>query len=168
MKTKTRFLLFLTACTILCGFTACNDHDEHEPGKPDCKLPLPSIGTYSFDAQQGSIADGVFMQDEQEIQFIFSPQMMTDAVDTYFLVGVRNYWIGQTIDCQSVYHNDDYVFVYEDPRYLYTQYKKVSGTILIDRKGDRFTVSLDLRLHDGKPFTASFEGELRNGNETEE
>ena len=38
----------------------------------------------------------------------------------------------------------------------------------IDRKGDRFTVELDLHLHDGKPFTASFTGELRNGLDTEE
>lgn len=159
-KPKALFLLLLTACTILCGPTSCNDP---EPGENDCKLPPSPIGTYSFDGRQVAIADGVFTQDEQQIQFVFSPQMLTSAIDTYFIVGVRNYWLGQRIDCASVYHNDDYLFVYEDPWYLYTQYKKVTGTILVDRKGNRFTVELDVHLHDGKPFIASFEGTLPDG-----
>lgn len=168
MKRTFNCFILAAACLAALCLAACDDKDDIPVNEEPGVLPPDPIGVYSFDGEQGIIADGVYTQDEYDIQFVFSPKMMTSAVDTYFLVGVHNYWIGQRIDCERVFHNDDYVFVYEDPWYLYTQYKKVTGTVLIEQQGTRFTVQLDLRLHDGKPFTAAFEGELRNGLDTEE
>ena len=169
MKTLINRLLFLSACLAACGTAACSDCDDPvDPNIAVCPEYPEPIGSYAFDGTAGDIVDGVYTQDEYDLQFIFSPQMMTATVDTYFIIGIHSYWLGQTVDCERVFHNDDYVFVYEDPWYLYTQYKKVTGTIRIDRKEARFTVALDLCLHDGKPFTASIDGELRNGQDTEE
>ncbi|WP_147637681.1 hypothetical protein [Alistipes sp.] len=169
MKKLLRYMLCALAGAAALGLTACNDSDDTPPREDPVVVPPPeAIGTYSFDGTKGDIVDGVYTEDDYDLQFIFSPQMMTSTIETYFIIGVHRYWVGQTVDAEQVYHNDDYLFVYEDPWYLYTQYKKVTGSIYIDRKGDRFTVELDLHLHDGKPFTASFTGELRNGLDTEE
>ena len=71
------------------------------------------------------------------------------------------YWEGQVVDASTLYHNDQYVFIYEDPIYYYSQYKKVTGTFYVQRNSEtNVTVKLNLRLHDGVRFKAEVTADL--------
>ena len=65
------------------------------------------------------------------------------------------------VDASSLYHNDQYVFIYEDPIYYYSQYKKVTGTFYVQRNSEtNVTVKLNLRLHDGVRFKEEVTADL--------
>ena len=67
----------------------------------------------------------------------------------------------RVVDASSLYHNDQYVFIYEDPIYYYSQYKKVTGTFYVQRNSEtNVTVKLNLRLHDGVRFKAEVTADL--------
>lgn len=140
------------------GLSSCEKDDSSGDGgsRPE------AIGTYSYDNKQYDIVYGQVSESESTYEFFFSPQDGNKgAVNTYFIVAIKKYFVGEVLNTDDVFHNDEYMFVYEDPDHLYSQFKKVHGEILVVKKANnKFVVELDFALADQKPFKASFEGVL--------
>lgn len=152
------FKLFALAGCLL-AFAGCdNDDDDGQPTPPapDVEETL-GIGTYSFRGEPNKIVSGVAFLEGDYLTCIFSPENLEEGkADTYFMFSLHTYWEGQVVDASTLYHNDQYVFIYEDPIYYYSQYKSVTGTLYMKRNsGDKsVTVKLNLRLYNGVRFKA--------------
>lgn len=153
----------LLACAALV-LTACGEDDNPPP-----KTWPDPIGSYSFDGEEYPIYYLAFSQDNSSeggyCSFLFSPIDQSEGpvkLTTYFLFSIQNFFVGKgELNVNELYHNDSYVFAYEDPVHFYSQYRKLQGgTVGVDLSGDG-TIRLrlkDLRLNDGKPFSCEFEG----------
>ena len=135
--------LYVLSGLLLVGFAGCSDDKDNDPVNPGPDVEeLPSIGGY--------------------FTCIFSPEKIQDGkTSTYFLFSLGMYWEGQVVDASTLYQNDQYFFIYEDPFYYYSQYKRVTGTFYVKRNNDEnVTVKLNLRLHDGVRFKAEVTADL--------
>ena len=123
---------------------------------------MPSIGTYSFRGEANKIVTGVASVDGDYLTCVLSPdKLFVCYSDTFFAFSLLLFWEGQVVDASTLYHNDQYVFIYEDPIYYYSQYKKVTGTFYVQRNSEtNVTVKLNLRLHDGVRFKAEVTADL--------
>ena len=137
-KILLKYLNLFALSGLLLAFVGCSDDNDSVTPGPDVE-EMPSIGTYSFRGEANKIVTG----------------------DTYFVFSLHLYWEGQVVDASSLYHNDQYVFIYEDPIYYYSQYKKVTGTFYVQRNSEtNVTVKLNLRLHDGVRFKTEVTADL--------
>lgn len=73
------------------------------------------------------------------------------SATTYAVFGVSTDFVGQRIDVQTKYHNDDYIVIYEDPTRYYAPFRQLrSGTILLDRnEAGEIRAEVDVVLYDG-------------------
>lgn len=89
-------------------------------------------------------------------QFLLKISPLDDILSatTYAVVGVHSDLLGQKIDVEHKFHNDDYIFVYEDPASYYSHYRPLqSGEILLKRStSGEVDVEVDVVLYDGTPF----------------
>lgn len=61
---------------------------------------------------------------------------------TYVAFGIRLYWLGSEVDISTVSHNDDYIFIYEDPVHYYSQYRRpLEGSYFVGENGETTTPS---------------------------
>ena len=145
-KILLKYLNLFALSGLLLAFVGCSDDNDSVTPGPGVE-EVPSIGTYSFRGVANNIVSGVASVDGDYL--------------TYFVFSLHLYWEGQVVDASSLYHNDQYVFIYEDPIYYYSQYKKVTGTFYVQRNSEtNVTVKLNLRLHDGVRFKADLTAEL--------
>ena len=146
---------------LLLAFVGCSDDNDSITPGPDVE-EMPSTGTYSFRGEANKIVTGVASVDGDYLTCVLSPEKMDEGkTDTYFAFSLHLYWEGQVVDASTLYHNDQYVFIYEDPIYYYSQYKKVTGTFYVQRNSEtNVTVKLNLRLHDGVRFKAEVTADL--------
>ena len=146
---------------LLLAFVGCSDDNDSVTPGPGVE-EVPSIGTYSFRGAANRIVSGEATIDGGYFTCIFSPEKIQDGkTSTYFLFSLGMYWEGQVVDASTLYQNDQYFFIYEDPFYYYSQYKRVTGTFYVKRNNDEnVTVKLNLRLHDGVRFKAEVTADL--------
>lgn len=157
-----RRLLFLLGMGLLLGgvltLPACtSDDDDTET------VPAPTVlGMYEFDGQEYEILSVKCSNDGDYLMFSFSPLEASAPMTTYAAFGIRLYWLGSEIDIQTVNHNDDYIFVYEDPVHYYSQYRRPqSGSYFVQDNGNgNYTVRVDFTLPDGKIFKIDFTGDF--------
>lgn len=95
--------------------------------------------------------------DAAQFLVLLSPLTDETNVTTSVIIGLKHELLGMDVDVEYKFHNDDYVFVYEDPQYYYSQHTPLeSGTIYIQQIGDsRVSVDVDVVLQGGKPFRYS-------------
>lgn len=152
----------LWAFCLLClagGAAACSE-DNNEPTPVN---PAKVLGTYTFNDTNYEVLLARYAETETNYTFVFSPLDRTTSVSTYASIGVKKYFDGTELNVLDVFHNDDYSFIYEDPIYFYSEYRKPQGgTILVKRNGtgNNFTVKVDIVLADGKIFKIDFKGDL--------
>lgn len=142
-------------CALL-GAAACDDDNDDVRGGE-------AIGTYSFDGKEYPIHQGYCERNGGYVTFVFSPLTKTDGqLTSYFYFALADVFTEGTQQLDRLYHNDDYVFVYEDPVHYYSRYRRPKGgTVFVSNpEGDRYRVTLDITLPDGKPFYCDFEGRL--------
>jgi hypothetical protein len=162
-KKLLKYLNLFVLSGLLSAFVGCSDNNDPVTPRPDVE-EVPSIGSYSFRGEMNKIVSGVASVDGDYLTCVFSPEKMDEEkTDTYFAFSLHLYWEGQVVDASTLYHNDQYVFIYEDPFYYYSQYKKVTGTFYVQRNSEtNVTVKLNLRLHDGVRFKAEVTADLMN------
>lgn len=89
-------------------------------------------------------------------QFLLKISPLDDILSatTYAVVGVNTALLGQRIDVKHKFHNDDYIFVYEDPVSYFSPYRPLqSGEILLKCSSSGVVdVEVDVVLYDGTPF----------------
>jgi len=150
MKNRLKYLLsavIVAVCTVSC------EKDEI--------VTIYPIGVYEYDGVECEIVDGRFVEDDVAYYFAFSPQLASSR-NTMLYIGLAKYFGEQTVNIETIYHNDDYYFSYEDPVHFYSQYRSLkSGTMRVKYLGnDEFEVMADVVLPDGKPFVLDFSGKL--------
>lgn len=129
------------------------------------------IGAYEFDGRTFDIFTATCNEENNFLTFIFSPESPENGpLDTYAVIGVDQYWAdGEEHDITAEFldHNDDYIFVYEDPDRYYSQYRELlGGTFCVTRiGGGYFMVQADFTLADGTPFKINFFGEMLTASE---
>ena len=142
---------------LLC-LPACSKSEEGN----DTNESLPVLGVYEFDGTQYNIVRAESSSDDYYLTFVFSPLAPTAELTTYVAFGVRHHWVGSEVNIEDVDHNDDYVFMYEDPIWCYSNYRRpLGGTFTVEENGNNvYTVKIDFTLPDGKPFHIDFTGDF--------
>ena len=123
------------------------------------------IGTYVFDGEEFPVHTAVYASNDVSIMIRISPLLKPiEDQTTYIVMGINTALEGETIDVGTAWNNDDYYFLYEDPVYYYSVYRKLqSGTIRIERSGaskDTFDISVDVVLPDGTDFSFEYQGQI--------
>lgn len=154
-----KIILALSALCFLGGVVGCTQ-------KPNEPLPDPAanvLGTYLFDKTEYKILLAKYGENDQQYTFVFSPLDGSSAVGTYVSIGVKKHFDGTEFNVTDVFHNDEYSFVYEDPIYFYSEYRKLlAGTIYVKHNGsgDNFTIRVNVTLGDGKLFSIDYKGDI--------
>lgn len=156
---KRSLILLGWTLAMLCGaagLTGCSSDDD-EPA------PAPTeLGTYRFDGVSYDILSVRSSNDGSYLMFSFSPLAASAPMTTYVAFGIRLYWLGSEVDISTVSHNDDYIFIYEDPVHYYSQYRRpLEGSYFVGENGENnYTVRIRFTLPDGKPFEMDFTGDF--------
>lgn len=156
---KRSLILLGWTLAMLCGaagLTGCSSSDD-EPA------PAPTVlGTYRLDGVSYDILSVRSSNDGSYLMFSFSPLAASAPMTTYVAFGIRLYWLGSEVDISTVSHNDDYIFIYEDPVHYYSQYRRpLEGTYFVGENGENnYTVCIRFTLPDGKPFEMDFTGDF--------
>lgn len=150
----------ICALMALAAVFSCTKAEQEVPEKP--AVPAEVLGTYSFDGKDYDILSVRHTDDGTYLMFTFSPLPDSGKMTTYAAFGIRLYWLDKEVDIKDVNHNDDYVFVYEDPVRYYSQYRRpVSGKYMVKKNKERnYTVNVELTLADGTPFSMDFTGDF--------
>lgn len=168
MKAILRKYLLATSLIALCMvFVSCSGDDQAEEKKPS-----KAIGSYSIDGVEHNIVNGVYVVANGYYEFMFTPcESLTSDRHTTIILNVLSAFDGRELDVERFYHNDDYIFSYEDNFFYYSRFNALkSGTIMVTRKGENsFSVEMNnIELPDGRPFELSFDGELPSVYDIEE
>ena len=101
----------------------------------------------------------VATQDGEDMLLVaLSPLTDVSHFTTKAIVGIKNTLLGQELDVERYYCNDDYVIIYEDPQCYYAPFRRPqSGTIKMQKSGDIVSVDVDVVLFDGTPLSYKHE-----------
>lgn len=148
----TSALLLGLSCLIACSTDDGNGGESY-----------PVLGTYEFNGDEYEIISTRHSNDGTYLMFSFTPLPPYAEMTTYAAFGIRLYWLDKEVDIHEVDHNDDYIFVYEDPIRYYSQYRRLAdGTFFVGHNGDdNYTLRLDVTLPDGIPFRMDYTGDFR-------
>lgn len=143
---------------LLLGLFSC------QKGGEDPTVAEP-IGTYVFNGEECPVHSVTYASNDVSIMIRISPLLKPiEDQTTYIVMGINTALEGETIDVGTAWNNDDYYFLYEDPVYYYSVYRKLqSGTIRIERVGaskDTFDISVDVVLPDGTDFSFEYQGQI--------
>lgn len=157
---KKWFIKYGTAALLLGGIIclpACSTDDDNG------NKSYPVLGTYELDGEEYEIVSRRYSNDGTYMMFSFTPLPPHVEMTTYAAFGIRLYWLNKEVNIHDVYHNDDYIFVYEDPVRYYSQYRRLTdGTFHVKQNSEsNFTVKLDLILPDGIPFKMDYTGDFQ-------
>lgn len=133
--------------------TACQQPDEPTPPPMPEVLP-PPYGYYTFGDEEIPV-HSFLTAEEGHLLLKLSPLKEPLSATTYAIVGVHTALLGEEIDVTRKFHNDDYIFIYEDPvRYFSAIRPLTSGTIFLDRNAAGVVrVKVDVELFDGTRFS---------------
>lgn len=140
---------------VLFAWMLCSCEGPEEPTQPAEPEPAP-YGYFYLGEEEipvnsyATVEEGVFM-------LKLSPLDEPISATTYAIIGVSEEFLGKEIDVTTKYHNDDYLFVYEDPTRYHAGYRQLqSGTILLTNTPAAVTAKINIVLFDGTPFTYDF------------
>lgn len=145
-----KFIIFLFCVTF---YAVSCDMSEPETDVPQQEITPAPYGYFHLGDEKIPVVSFVTASEWQYVLKI-SPLEDILTATTYAAVGVRSEFLGQEIDVETKFHNDDYIFVYEDPTRYYAPFRKLqSGTIFIDElKSGEVSVKVDVILYDGTHF----------------
>jgi len=154
---------------VCAGFGSCSDDDEPGNGSGS---GAAAIGTYSFDGKEYCIRSGAYAENDNMYSFIFMPTAAGEKTHTVIMLSQSKVFAGQAmpVDGNGVWHNDTYVFSYDDPFFYYSRFNALKGGTIFVEAGSaagEFTVKMEnIVLPDGRPFALSFEGALPSADES--
>lgn len=145
-------ILMLTA--LMFAFVGCE-----QGGTDGGDENLAPYGYYTIGEQEVAVKSCVTTEGSQLLLKISPLDNIMEAT-TYAVVGVHTSLLGERLDVERRFHNDDYLFVYEDPVSYYSHLRPLqSGTILMKRStSGNISVEVDVKLYDGTPFRYAVEG----------
>lgn len=152
MKKVEKTYRWMVFAALMLALAGCEQGaGEGEPSKADAPYGYYYLGDEEVAVRSCTTAEGV--------QFLLKISPLEDVLSatTYAVVGVHNDLLGKELDVEYKYHNDDYLFVYEDPVSYYSHQRPLqSGKIMLRHNGAGVVdVEVDVRLYDGTPFRYS-------------
>lgn len=152
--------ILYTILAVTMALASCRKMENGEGGQA-----AEPIGTYVFDGEEFPVHTAVYASNDVSIMIRISPLLKPiEDQTTYIVMGINTALEGETIDVGTAWNNDDYYFLYEDPVYYYSVYRKLqSGTVRIERSGaskETFDISVDVVLPDGTDFSFEYQGQI--------
>ncbi|MGM9787449.1 MAG: hypothetical protein ACI3ZF_00915 [Candidatus Cryptobacteroides sp.] len=148
--------LLILAASLL--FFSCEKNDSPSPD-PDSEKQ-EALFQFSFNSESRDICEMAYRLSEDNVMFVFRGDEKTETLVQF---GLKSVFIGRENKVEDIYHNDDYLFFFEDKDYLYTQYHALkSGTIYVCKleEEDNWDIKLDLVLPEGSSFLLSYQGKI--------
>lgn len=157
LSTSLIAVCFIAALSLSC--------QKVEGGDDKTEIPSESadtLGTYRFADTTYFILTGRYAESEEEYNFLFSPDLPSGQIRSYVAFSIKKEFTGREIDVTTIWHNDDYSLIYEDPWSYYSPLYPLKGGSLTVKHNDNndFTVKADLVLPDDTPLSIDFTGEL--------
>lgn len=152
--TKIVRIVTVALWSLVVGGVLVGCQEDEEPIVPPTPVEIPApYGHFYFGEERTPVvsysvaSEGLFVLKLSPLEDILS-------ATTYAIVGVHEAFLGERIDVTTKYHNEDYVFVYEDPGYYFAPWRALrSGTILLDRNSAGVVrADVDVVLYDGTTF----------------
>ena len=155
MKREEKICRWMVFAVLMLTLVGCEQRvGEGEPAKSNAPYGYYYLGEEEVAVRSCTTAEGV--------QFLLKISPLEDVMTatTYAIVGVHNDLLGKELNVEYKYHNDDYIFVYEDPVCYYSHLRPLqSGTIYLSRSASgTIGVKVDVVLYDGTPFRYAAEG----------
>ena len=128
-----------------------------EPNVPVGPIEEPAPYGYLYLGEEEIPVNTFTCVDEGQFLLKLSPLEEILSATTYAIFGVNTKFLGEKIDVETKYHNDDYIVIYEDPARYYAPFRQLrSGTILLDRNAaGEIRAEVDVVLFDGTRLTYS-------------
>ena len=148
-----KLLLWVVPLLLLSCSKNENPSQNQELEKPE------AVAEFSFNSESRAIYEMAYRALEDNVMFVFKGEN-----ESVFQIGLKTPFVGQLNNVEDIYHNDDYLFYFEDKEYLFTQYHALkSGTIYVGRlEGeDNWDIKLDLILPEGSSFAFSYQAKIR-------
>lgn len=152
---KTSKLLMLAVSLLL---ISCEKNDSPSPDSDSEKQE--ALFQFSFNSESRDICEMAYRLSEDNVMFIFRGDEKTESL---VQLGLKSAFLAKENKVEDIYHNDDYLFYFEDKEYLFTQYHALkSGTIYVSKlEGeDNWDIKLDLILPEGSSFLLSYQGKI--------
>ena len=130
-----------------------NPSQNQEIAKPE------AVAGFSFNDESRDIYEMAYRASEDNVMFVFKGESKS-----VFQLGLKSPFVGMMNNVEDIYHNDDYLFYFEDKEYLFTQYHALkSGSIYVSKLDgeDNWDIKLDLILPEGSSFAFSYQGRIR-------
>lgn len=143
---KELWLLIALLATI-----SCSTSEEYKP-----QTHQPRYNYFTFGSEEIPVESILISEDDSHLIVKISPLEEVLTATTYAIIGVHKELLGKDIDVSLRYHNDDYIFAYEDPIYYYSPTLRPlqEGRILMDRNAaGTVRLEVDVKLYDGTPFS---------------
>ena len=149
MKILARLIVALVALVAL----SCQSDDAPQNG-----IQMQDYGLFYYDDEPFPVCSVSWAEEGLLGVTILCDNSPKAASSTYAFVAIKSELEGQTLDVERLYHNDDYIFVFESPLMFYSQYRALqSGQIYLNRVGaDGVEVDIDVVLCDGSRFVYRF------------
>ena len=119
----------------------------------ECANHTPKHGFYYLDEQPIPVESAVIAEGTHLLVKL-SPIADNLHATTYAVVGIHTDLVGTEIDVEYRFHNDDYIFIYEDPSYYHGAIRPLQrGTIRLNRTTTGLIdLYIDVVLYDGRTF----------------
>ena len=145
---KQRLLIVAMLCATLFLSIGCS------PEGDEAVTPQGgSYGNLQFGEEQIPVNYVQTYDNEDMLLVILSPLTDKSNLTTNAIFGVKRELLGEELDVERYYCNDDYIIVYEDPQCYYAPFRRPqAGTIKMQRSGKKVWVDVDVVLFDGTPL----------------
>ena len=150
---KFKNILFILLAVVLSAAACQKSVPESNENDSQTAITQAPYGYFYLGEEEIPVVTFTSVYEELFLLKISPLENIMDA-STYAVIGVKPDFDGVEIDVETKFHNDDYLFVYEDPTRYYAPYRVLqSGTIFLERKSaEEISVNVDVVLYDGTPF----------------
>lgn len=154
-------ILFLASCQK--QDIPATDNPEQEQEQEQSDPQYKKLGSYEYGGEEYPIFSTLYAENDYQIALVVSPLSNDRPITTYAAIIIKSELEGLVIDVNRAWHNDDYIFTYEDPVKYYSKYHALkSGTIMIKKLATpgHYNIEVDVVLPDHTPFKLSYSGEF--------
>lgn len=129
-------------------FLAC---EKSEPAPVE---KLPDYGYFYLDGEPMPINSFSLELGQEYTTLTITPLENHINPTTYIKIGVKNSLLGVQLNLEVCSNSNEYIFIYEDPLYLYSAERSLrSGSIELDvEDGEVNNVRVNAILFDGRPI----------------
>lgn len=145
---RQKLALVATLFAALFLVVGCSVEGGDDTPSSGAKYGLLQLGEEQIPVNFATTSDS-----EDMLLVVLSPLTDASNLTTNAIIGVKRALLGEELDVEHLYCNDDYVVVYEDPQCYYAPFRPLkSGKIVMQKGNNSVGVEVDVVLFDGTPL----------------